>query len=622
MCGIAGIIDGGLGCQPQIMDAFTDAVSHRGPDSRGVSFFDQNGAPAERPDSFRLALGHRRLSIIDLSDCGRQPMSDQDGKSFIVFNGEIYNYLELRAELEKSGVTFSTKTDTEVLMKSYLAWGAKCLSKFNGMWAFLIYDRRNDTLFISRDRLGVKPLYYTRLASSGFAFASEIKQFRKLPGFRTRPNEALCVSYLSSGYENPPETFYEGVYSFPPGHYATIDLKCPKVEPKRFWDPDAIQIESRDDSEFESGIRRIFSSAVRFRLRSDVPVGACLSGGLDSSSIFVEMRRLEPELSLTAFSACFDDPSADERPYMEKIVSATSSRHVKVFPEASNLSADFDLFLSHHDEPVSSMSMYAQFMVMKAARENSVPVLLDGQGGDELFSGYWPSYMLLLNGLVKRGMPLKVPLHLLGAMLPGGNPDLIGQIAKNFCEFRRRSRRELSYALSDKALSIAENLPQLKWHIEAGQLSPPEYRKAELFRIHLPRLLKWEDRNSMAFSIESRVPFLDVNLVEFVLSTPPETNMRRGWTKYNFRKAMNGILPREICWRRDKKGFETPQDSWMKSGDFHSTLLNWTAKKEHPASVFVKNDFAELRRSVEMKRFDSLPLFRLFCLDKWMENCF
>ncbi len=617
MCGIAAIVNNSGLWKPEDLFRFTNAVAHRGPDGKGFSFFGRDGEIIQESSDFRLGLGHRRLSIIDLSECGSQPMHIDGGDFTIVYNGEIYNYIEIHGELEKKGVKFTSHSDTEVLLKAYVEWGADCLSRFNGMWSFTIYDRRKGKLFISRDRIGVKPLYWWKNGGN-LAIASEIKQFFSLPGFKKEINRKVLLSYLISGYENPPETFYEKVFAFPPGHFAEIDLVNPEIKPRKFWFPEKIVPVEQSYSEIAAQISRKFSDAVRLRLRSDVPVGGCLSGGLDSSSIFIEMKKSSPGTTFSAFSSCFDDPSVDEQHFMRLVVENTHSQHIRTFPSAEDLAADFDKFLFHHDEPVGSVSMYAQFRVMQSARENKVPVLLDGQGGDELFSGYWPAYMLLMNRYRKTGRYLKIFSEICSAALPGGNPIFISEIGRNFREFRRRSYGVLPFSIRPELQSEIESMETLSWHKKALELPPEEYRKAEIFKIHLPRLLKWEDRNSMAFSIESRVPFLDVNLVELLLSVPPEMNMRRGWTKYLFRKAMSERLPDEICWRKDKKGFETPQEKWMNDGHFHNALLKWADEKEHPISDLIQDNFNEIRRTLQEKDFNSTALFRLFCADKWL----
>jgi len=625
MCGIACLIGKEGKIDGKTLDAFTDAVAHRGPDGRGTAAFARRDGRLEPladigAADFEVGLGHRRLSILDLSDAGAQPMSSRDGKLHIVYNGEVYNHVELRSELESEGFSFKSHCDTEVVLAAYSRWGMDCFRRFNGMWALAILDMERDSIIVSRDRFGIKPLYYLQRAGS-LSFASEIKQFRHLPGFSPQPNNEACVAYLVNGYEIPPDTFVKDVKVFPAAHSAEIklDSSTPAIEPKRFWNPSDVEIlRGSDIGDAIEDVGRLFGDAVRLRLRSDVPVGSCLSGGLDSSAIFVEMGRLEPDTAFSAFSACFDDPAADERHFMEIVVNAVNSKHVKVFPAPDELSADFSNFLEKHDEPVGSVSIYAQHRVMKAARNSRVPVLLDGQGGDELFSGYWPTYFLYLDGLRKKGDYGKLIAQGAGAALPGGNRQLLLETFGTFSEYRKRSNLDFPYEIDPaKSADFAEHATSYQHY---RTMTPEEYRIFELTELRLPRLLKWEDRNSMAFSIESRVPFLDIKLVERILSIPPEMNMRRGWTKYLFRKAMEKKLPRKIVWRKDKKGFETPQAKWSKRGPFHERLIDWTAKKEHPVSEYINTPFAEIADTVKSGRFDSTSLFRLYCLDEFLNK--
>lgn len=616
MCGIACLIANDGGYSRADVERMTDAVAHRGPDGRGLNGFRGDDALSETQcDDFLVALGHRRLSILDLSEAGAQPMSSNDGTLVVSYNGEIYNYLELRDELESLGAEFHSNCDTEVLLAAYRQWGTDCLKRFNGMWAFALLDRRRRTLFISRDRIGIKPLYHWR-DGDRLAVASEIKQFQTLPGFKATPNRDSCVTYLVSGYERAPETFFDGVAAFPPGHYAEINLDRPDVQPKRFWFPDDISAADDDGNESVAEIRRRFSRAVELRLRSDVPVGGCLSGGLDSSSIFVAMRDLAPDQPFTAFSACFDVPAIDERPFMTSVTEKTGCRHVQVFPDQDELTKRFDALLACHDEPIGSVSMFAQYKVMEAARKDGVPVLLDGQGGDELFSGYWPAYMLFLNHLKNIGDWGGLSGHLLGAAMPGGNGDLLRNAFSLLSEYRRRSQRQLPFTLKREIVDQT-SLPD--WHQRAKGLTPEEYRKAEILSVHLPRLLKWEDRNSMAFSIESRVPFLDVDLVELLLSVPVAKNLRRGWNKRLFRQAMAGSLPDDICWRKDKMGFETPQSLWTRSGAFHDRLVKWSEDSDRPVDDYVEIDADALRRHTDAGRLTT-EIFRVFCLDQWLRG--
>lgn len=621
MCGIACIISHDQ-LEKETLERFTNAVAHRGPDGMGIAKFAITDTVERQPDqaeSFFIGLGHRRLSILDLSDAGAQPMTSDDGACVICYNGEVYNYLELREELKKKGIKFKSSCDTEVVLAAYDIWGTECFQRFNGMWSIVILDRVKREIIVSRDRLGIKPLYYYKQGNT-LAFASEIKQFQHLPGFAKKPNLNACIAYLINGYEIPPETFWDGVYAFPSANFAKIDLKQKDLEItfRKFWHPERIQTEVISTRKAISQVKNLFSDAVRFRLRSDVPVGSCLSGGLDSSSIFMDMGRHEPEIEFSAFSACFDDKFSDEREFMAEIIKNTKSQHEQVFPKNENFVKDFKSLLAQHDEPIGSASIYAQYRVMQAAREKKVPVLLDGQGGDELFSGYWQTYFLLMDNYRKSGHYGDLIVHLLGALFPGGNGQLISESMNGFREFRKRSNLHFEFKIKDTLVSnFAKSSKQ---YDKVRNMNPQEYRIHELIDLRLPKLLKWEDRNSMAFSIESRVPFLDINLIEFILSVKPAMNMRRGWTKYLFRKAMTELLPKKICWRKDKKGFETPQEKWMKNGSFHDSLLDWAKKPDHPVSEFISTPFDDIHNSIQGKEFDSTSLFRLYCLDKWLRN--
>lgn len=614
MCGIACLIRGGEEIDRGHFAAMVDSVSHRGPDGRGEAYFGGAGLAPTENDGFELALGHRRLSILDLSEAGAQPMSSADGDLVISYNGEVYNYIELREELRRLGHFFKSNCDTEVILAAYREWGAACVERFNGMWAFAILERSRRRLFVSRDRIGIKPLY-CRVDGGFLAIASEIKQFLRLPGIEAKPNDAVCLSYLATGYERPPETFFAGIAAFPPGHRAMIDIDNPAVNPEKFWFPENVEPILGDPAELAERIGAAVAAAVRLRLRSDVPVGGCLSGGLDSSAIFMLMKEAEPDAVFAAFSSCFDDAAIDERPFMRAVVEATNSEHYQVFPDAEGLAADFDSFLRQHDEPVGSVSMYAQYRVMRRARGQSVPVLLDGQGGDELFSGYWPAYLLMLNRMRRDGRYGALLGQLLGACLPGGNPGLLGAAFTHFFDYRRRAARVLPFDIKSE---LKTELPE--WHAKAQELSPREYRLAEITKVHLPRLLKWEDRNSMAYSIESRVPFLDVNLIELVLSIQPEMNMSKGWNKALFRRAMSGKLPDKIRLRRDKMGFETPQQAWMRRGAFRRMLDDWAASGDFAIDRYVNDTPASIAAALNSEEYDSTAMFRLFCLDKWLRD--
>ena len=619
MCGISCIISHKQ-LQSGTLESFTDMVKHRGPDGCGVAKYTVTDTIERQPDhtdTYFIGLGHRRLSILDLSEAGAQPMTSSDGSCVISYNGEVYNYIELRKELEEKGIKFKSHCDTEVVLAAYQIWGTECFRRFNGMWSMIILDRVKKEIIISRDRLGIKPLYYYR-ENGTLAFASEIKQFTTLPDFKKRANKDACIAYLINGYEIPPATFWKGVYTFPSANFAKIDLKQNALEitPRKYWDPTDIAVTVPAPFDAIEELSSLFSDSVRLRLRSDVPVGGCLSGGLDSSSIFMDMNKHEPGIEIAAFSACFDDKFSDEQEFMAEVIKNTNSKHIKVFPGNADFTEEFDNLLNQHDEPIGSASIYAQYRIMKEAGKKRVPVLLDGQGGDELFSGYWQTYFLLMDGCRRKGFYSSLIRDLLNAFLPGGNEELIYESMAGIREFRKRSNLKFEYEIK-KDIS-ADFVNSSAFYNKIRGMNPEEYRIYELMNLRLPRLLKWEDRNSMAFSIESRIPFLDVNLIEYVLSIPPTMNMKKGWTKYLFRKAMSKKLPKKICWRKDKKGFETPQEKWMKNGSFHDYLLLWAKENNHPVSDYINTSFKKIHESISSKKFDSTSMFRLFCLDKWL----
>jgi asparagine synthase (glutamine-hydrolysing) len=370
--------------------------------------------------------------------------------------------------------------------------------------------------------------------------------------------------------------------------------------------------------------RTLFSGAVEIRLRSDVPVGTCLSGGLDSSAIFLQMARLQSDAApLHAFSAFFEDPRLDERRYVAEVLSRTKGIGHHVFPTPDRFLADQDAFLYQQDEPPASLSMFASSCVMRLARETGVPVLLNGQGGDELFGGYWPAYLLWLRTMLA-SRPGAFVEQVVRMMLPDGNREIFRQLLPHWRQYRSRQARLhrslLRPAFRDAGFTLNHN-----WAHEAQSLSPTAYRLSEIRRIHLPRLLKWEDRNSMAFSIEVRYPFLDHRLVDWAVSVPPELNFQRGWNKWIIRQALTDLLPPAIRMRRNKVGFETPQASWIRH-ELRPVLSAWVANPSERLRAIVEVPALQsllqrtFERSREVPHLDEsqLLLVRLFFLDRWL----
>jgi len=584
MCGIAGVYSlKGERISAGYLKRMADVLRHRGPDDEGYVLLDTSSMESQvfsgkdsvrevkdahpridecSASSYDLGFSHRRLSIIDLSVKGHQPMSNEDGDIWIVYNGEIYNYLELASELRERGHLFRTKSDTEVIIHAYEEWGAGCLQKFNGMWVFAIWDQKDKKMFCSRDRFGIKPFYYTYNEET-FVFSSEIKALLEDDTER-RANDEMIRDYLAFGLQDhTDQTFFLGINQIRPAHYLLIQDGVFKVE--KYWDVGVNGETSRvktDISEF----RGLFEDAVRLRLRSDVPVGTCLSGGLDSSSIVCTMNSLiSGETGQMTFSSCFDDKKFDERDYIQMVIEETGAEDNYIFPKAEEFQKEIEDLVYYQDEPFGSLSIYAQWCVMKRASED-VKVLLDGQGGDELLAGYLEYYASFIKTLVsKREYILSLKEILCFTLL---HTRLIYEL---FSKMRMRERRkgllsqEFSSGCGSDGYSYVEDI--------SSKLLK------DLTREKLPSLLKYEDRNSMAFSVESRLPFLDYRLVEYATSLPIDQKLSRGTTKVILRRAMRGIIPDKVRRRRDKMGFVTPEEVWMKT-----ELRGWAEEVLNSAS--------------------------------------
>jgi asparagine synthase (glutamine-hydrolysing) len=607
---------------------------HRGPDGEGFwiwdgrsdtgEFVDSNSADRYAADG-TIVLGHRRLAILDLTDAGLQPMASRDGRVWIVFNGEVFNYIELREELSRFGHRFRTGTDTEVVLAAYDEWGTDCFARFNGMWGLAIIDLRQRKLVLSRDRLGIKPLYVWAMDGE-IAFASEIKQLFAISGVKATANMHAVAEYIDTGYEAPLDTFFEGIKTVPTGHWGEVSIDAPRMPRfESYWFPERIAVEKIDRTEARERTRELFERSNRLRLRSDVPVGVCLSGGLDSSAIFGQIQQLGSGngATISGFSAVFDDPEVDERRFIHKVLEAYNATGHTTLPTPEAFVEECDGFLYHHDEPPGSMSPYAAWSVMRLARQNRVPVLLNGQGGDELFSGYWPAYYLFLKQQLRRH-PGTVARHCLGSLLPGGNPALVGMATAYFRRYQHRKRRANRTLLVSNWRSFGITLDN-NWATEAQQITPEQYRLRELRQIQLPRLLKYDDRNSMAFGIEGRYPFLDHHLIEWILRLPVEMNLRRGWNKELLRESLGHVLPPDIKRRRSKLGFVTPQATWIR-GPLRPVLDEWVARPSARLRQIVdlnavKRVFAELKSksSVHFTNESQLLLMRLYFLDRWFE---
>jgi asparagine synthase (glutamine-hydrolysing) len=610
MCGIFGIwhTDG----RQVDLHALRRAVAslrHRGPDDEGYLLVDTRsgrtvlaGGEHTRPElglppvehfagvigeRFDFALGFRRLSILDLSPAGHQPMCSHDGRLWLVFNGEVYNYIELRNELESAGHTFTSGTDSEVILAAYRRWGPDCLPRFNGMWALALWDGDARTLFLARDRFGVKPLYTVTSQPGSFAFSSEIKALLASGTMPFRPRPDAVAGYVAEGRfpsHRRGETFFEGVQEVPGGHYALVDRDGRRAG--RYW---WLPVDAVEESPTQSAVaeyRRMFTHSVRLRLRADVPVGTCLSGGLDSSSIVAvagHLMQTEHAVSLErlgdhqqTFSAVYDDEGRwNEREYIDRVLEHTGAAGNFVYPTLDRMLADLDSLVWHQDEPFQSTSIFAQWCVMSAARERGVTVLLDGQGADEVLAGYrpynvWLGHLIMAGKLLQAAREAREIREVAGtSTLPLFARALVPQLPSPILRRLRRSR--VSRAVSGSALNtelagLHESRQAASGEAYEDLRNLNEHLARLLLEDSLPNLLRYEDRNSMAFSIEARVPYLDYRLVEYVFTMAPHLRIHEGWTKWLHRAAFVNVLPPEIVWRRDKVGFETPEQRWFREG--------------------------------------------------------
>jgi asparagine synthase (glutamine-hydrolysing) len=603
MCGIAGqLVQDGREADPALLRAMASRIRHRGPDGEGFHI--------EGP----VGLAHRRLAIIDLSEAAAQPMATEDGALRIVYNGEIYNYRELRDELRERGYRFRTASDTEVILHAYREWGTACLSRLRGMWAFALWDSEAERLFCARDRFGIKPFYYA-LHDGSFLFASEIKALRVHPGVGLRPDDRTLLTFLAWGVMDHSErTMVDGILQIPPAHYLVVG-KDGMEGPVRYWDlairKDRDGAGLTEDRAAAREFLEVLRGAVRIHLRSDVPVGTCLSGGIDSSTLTVlinDLVREEHPASVgerqKTFSAGFTDPRFDESPYADLVAARTGVDARRITPDPEGFWQDLPRLLEVQDEPFASLSIYAQYCVMRLAARQ-VKVVLDGQGADEQLAGYIGYQWSHLRGLLAAGHLLTALREVTGILRyhRGFVRDGLIQLLV------RRRRRSLIRGSPEEILRYRGSLPQILYR--------------EIFSTNLPALLHWEDRNAMAFSIESRVPYLDHLVAGFLAAQPMNRRIRNGVTKRILREAIRGLVPDEIRCRMDKMGFVTPEEVWMRealaariqeifSSASFSSRPYWDAEAVR----------AEYTRYREGRAPYSPELWRIACTELWLRAVF
>jgi asparagine synthase (glutamine-hydrolysing) len=617
MCGISIILKKeSYPCSGLVLEKMNDEIIHRGPDDSGTLFFSKKEVQQDlnsTSNNWNLALGHRRLSILDLSSAGKQPMSYQD-RYWITFNGEIYNYLELRKELAEKGYQFNTQTDTEVILAAYSEWGLNCFSRFNGMWSMGVYDKAEEKLILCRDRMGIKPLYLY-LEKDIIVACSEIKQLRHLPDFKMMVNKPFLYEYINTGYERYNESFFEGINPLEPGAVQVIDTNTLSVtQTKSYWNPSCNGAIIKDSEEAGVLFEEMLNSATNLRLRSDVPVGSFLSGGLDSSSIVsLISENTNGNSKVKTFSAVFDGYEMDETNYIKKILDFVPSVDgYFTSPQFENFNASLKKMIWHNDEPVGGPSVFASYSVAQLARKNDTSVILNGQGGDEILGGYWQLYYVHLFNAIKKGRVGHVLNNIFGCLGKNGNADLVKNAPFIVKRYLAR-KNKLSVNLKIEGQRSSNYLDNYL------SLSTPERRINDIRYLFLPRLLKWEDRNTMAFSIEGRYPFLDYRLIELCLNFSDEVLYKAGWTKMPIRNGLKNKLPLSIINRKSKYGFEVPQNNWLDAYLVHNNFPNG---KEIPLYQVIEK--VELNKLVENYRInkqnDSAQLiFRLIFVNAWLE---
>lgn len=590
-----------------LLQQMSRRLSHRGPDDSG-SYLEDN-----------ISLGHRRLSIIDLSDKGHQPMVDESGNFVIIFNGEVYNYQELRLELEGIGYDFQSNTDTETVLNSYREWGKECVERFTGMFSFVILDIREGTLFLARDHMGIKPLYYYH-DDTRFIFSSTIPPLL-LHDIPTRSNSKVIRDFLLyNTTDHLDETFFENIMCFPKGKRAFYDVRSNELRIEKWW---SIQRNVVYDGEYQDAVnllRSLLERSVNARLMSDVAVGTCLSGGIDSSTIACLIQNSR-KAEISTFSVVYPGFERDESRFVEIAIRETGMENHMISPSVHDIRNDLSMFIRSMGEPVATTSPFSQFFVFKLAREHDVTVLLDGQGADELLAGYHYFFGFFLKGLLRRFRFTQF-MKEIWAMIQGGSwkfglKSLLfllapGSIQKLY--FRKRSN--ISKSLHESQY--------LETSFFKDHYSPSDLHNALDYHMgsKLEQVLKWEDRNSMIHSCEARVPFLDKQVIDLIFTLPDHFIISSGRTKSILRDAMEGIVPDEILDRRDKIGFDTPEDEWLRTEPISMLLKDWFVSHEPLCCNYI--DMSKTRKMISRhlsgKNGHGSTLWKSIFLEAWFKE--
>lgn len=627
MCGIAGFVTvaNNLNINNDILRNMVNSLSHRGPDDEGMVNINLGASGLKG-----VFLGHRRLKIIDLSLTGHQPMFNGSKTLCITYNGEIYNYIEIRKELINKGYRFKSTSDTEVILNAYQEWGVDCFAKFNGMWALAILDNKKKKVILSRDRFGKKPLYYYKSADE-FVFASEIKALLKYPSVKSAPNYGKIFRYLSTNYryvDIDNESYFANIFQVPKSSFLEINESL-NLNIKQYWRLSIKEFDSgKNEQDVVQGFRDLLIDSVRLRLRSDVPVGCMLSGGLDSTSIACIAYKIlkQPIIAFSGITGA-EKRTYDESDYINKVIEETRADFHYIRPDPEDIFKTVDEMLGFHDEPICTVTWYSLYLIAKKVKNEKTPVLLNGHGGDELTAGYWDYYHYNFYDLESNGQNDDLKKEINDWKINHGRD--INEIDR----YKDYTRRLANLSVSEKNRFPDYSdifLDELKeQYLQDIKLEQPEGSLlnkrlySDLMYETIPPSLRAEDRNTMAHSIESRSPWLDYRLAEYCFSLPSKFKIRNGLGKWIVRESMKGILPEDVRMRKDKSGFIAPADEW-----FRTINRKQLSDLVHSGS-FIKRKLFKLNKiekilteHLEADRNHQMFLWQLINLEIWFRKFF
>ncbi len=560
MCGIVGFISNEI-VNESILKEMVTSIHHRGPNDNGFNFFQVSNK--------NIFLGHTRLSILDTTDHAHQPMVSEDGNFILIYNGEVYNYIEIKEELKALGYTFESTGDTEVVLKAYIEWGNDCFSKFNGMWALAVYDKLNNKIILSRDRVGKKPLYFYK-DNEKFIFSSEIKSILKYPKLQIKPNFKKVYQYLSTNYryiDIDTESYFQDIYQIPKSSFVEIDLNY-NIKKKKYWALKDFNNNQQNEAAVIDEFRELMIDSVRLRLRSDVPVGCFLSGGMDSTSI-TSIAYKVLKTPIVTFSGITGEEKGiyDESDFINEVIKDTNAEYQFIKPDPADIFDTVDEMLDYHDEPICTVTWYSLYLIVKNMKNANVPVVLNGHGGDELLAGYWDHYQYNFYDLRDdNGLESEIK-----AWHENHNRNMNEVVSSQemITKIINKQKKEIDKFQNYSFIFNNEFKNKYDLNIEIQSincdslLTKRMYK--ELFFETVPASLRAEDRNTMAYSIESRSPFLDHRLIEYSYALDNKYKIRNGLGKWVLRESMKGILPEKVRTRKDKAGFIAPADEWFRT---------------------------------------------------------